>query len=617
MKSIIKSRTMPLVALIIMSQLCLRSQHIPKFLHSGNMEFGFSTEPRYALSSVFAPVIESRTQTTGAEDQTRIDESPTCNSVAVSQELSQGAEIAKNQLLQESSAQNIPDNTQLTISDSILLRSIVCTSPNTIVAGGEKGAMLYTSDNGLSWIQVQTGTVNTIRKISFLNALAGVAVGDSGLVLLTADGGRSWRFQPQVSTVDLFGASFADQQRIYAVGRRGTVLRSIDFGKTWESINSGAFFSLRSIKNLGSTTAIAVGVEGTIVRTSDGGNSWRHSFSGTMNDLNDASFANAELGIVVGNDGTIVRTTDSGISWSPIQHPFDVHFTCVAFANTNVAVAGASNGAIVRSTNGGVDWELVRDSSVDGLFDISFADPVNGFVVGDNGLIMKTTDSGAHWSTLGQSVAVVAEANKDKKIQTSKTDKKSVEGPISPKRSFSETGERPQFEKQLRIERMPSAQWKPFDASTVLLQIPGAIGGGIVIGGVGALLGAAIDPARGGISAGAVILGAAGVFFGLPTGVYLVGNWKGGNGGYNSTLLSGPGMFLGGLLLYAAAPPFGIFIMSISPVIGPILGYHLSASSTIQEGNSELFRVNQNILTGIPHSVTTPDVRINVVTINF
>jgi photosystem II stability/assembly factor-like uncharacterized protein len=579
-------RAMLLLTMVTMCQLCLKSQSIRRPLNSGHLDvgIGFSTEPR----------------------------KPSMEGLQL-----QMVDVTTNQVSEQISTQNIQDKPRQAISDSIQLLSIVCTSPSTMIASGDGGVILYSSDAGASWIQAQTATVKTIHKMSFLNVSTGVAVGDNGLILTSYNGGLNWHIQPTEIVTDLFGVSFVDQNRIYAVGRRGTVLRSNDAGQTWENLNSGAFFTLRSIKNLGLTSAIAVGVEGTIVRTSDGGNSWRHSFSGTSNDLSDASFANPELGIAVGNGGAIVRTTDGGISWSPIQHPFRVDFIGVAFADANVAVAVASNGSIVRTTNGGMEWELVRDSSMAPLFGISFPHPLSGIIVGSNGLVLYTIDSGVRWSTREQNNVLVTEKPKDEKVQAAEAGKTTIEAPRASTSPPSEIRETPQVGTQRKIGRMQSTQWKPFDASTVLLQIPGAFGGGIVIGGAGALLGAAIDPAHGGVSAGALILGTAGVFFGIPTGVYLVGNWEGGNGGYNSTLLSGPGMFLGGLLLYAASPPFGIFIMSISPIIGPILGYHLSASSVSQENNSGLLRMNKNSLTGIPNPATMTDLRINVVTINF
>jgi photosystem II stability/assembly factor-like uncharacterized protein len=362
---------------------------------------------------------------------------------------------------------------------------------------------------------------------------------------------------------------------------------------------------------------IAVGVEGTILRSSDSGESWRHTFSGTLNDLSDVAFSNGEQGVAVGYAGTIVSTTDGGISWSPIQHPFNVDFTSVAVADANVAVATASNGTIIRTDDGGLSWHLVMDSSSISLFSTSFADSTDGFIAGNNGIILRSSDGGAHWSTRERSLAESKQKPQVQTAQIPESEKRPVESPTLPRTVLSGTGKSGQPDSPLKNAKMSLAPWKPFDGSTVLLQIPGAFGGALVMGGAGALLGSALDPSHGGVSVGSVLLGTAGVFFGIPTGVYLVGNWKGGNGGYSSTLLWMPGLFLGGLLVYAAVPPLGGFIMAVSPIVGPILGYHLSASSVNQENNSTILPMNQNNLASIPGLGTTIDLRVNVITIYF
>ncbi len=528
-------------------------------------------------------------------------------------------DVAENELSEGDYSRYIQERTEQAISDSILYSTIICTSSSTIIAGGEKGAMAYTSDGGISWNQVQTGSVNTIRRMSFLNTLTGVAIGDSGLVLLTSNGGRAWSYQPYANRVDLFGVSYADQQRIYAVGRRGTILRSINAGKTWESLNSGAYFSLRSIKNLGSTIAVAVGVEGTIVRTSDGGNSWRHSFSGTLNDLNDASFADGDIGIAVGNSGTVVRTADGGISWGPIQHPFSADFTSVAFADANVAVVTASNGLTIRTTNGGMEWELVRDSSTVHFFGVSFANPLVGFIAGDLGIILHTNDGGAHWSTVERYVVQTAPELRDDKNQTLKTkiepaSKKGIGSNtviLTPKIVDSKEKETPPLDIQMGLAKVPTPRWKPFDLPTMMVQIPSGVAGGFVMGGAGLLLGSALDGGRSLL--GSVLLGGLGAFFGIPAGVCVGGNWMGGNGTYIGTLFYGYGIFLCGGLIASAAPPLGVIVMILSPA----LGYQLSATPVYQSDNLSFLGAKNTMPGASPHSATTLDLRVNVLSISF
>jgi photosystem II stability/assembly factor-like uncharacterized protein len=102
--------------------------------------------------------------------------------------------------------------------------------------GGNKSAMLYTTDQGVSW---NTSVVNitdqlAIKAIKFYDGLNGIAVGQT-IILKTSDGGATWNkvdfsFPATLYSVYCSGSIF------YAAGDKYYVLKSTDNGNTWVNI---------------------------------------------------------------------------------------------------------------------------------------------------------------------------------------------------------------------------------------------------------------------------------------------------------------------------------------------------------------------------------------------
>lgn len=129
------------------------------------------------------------------------------------------------------------------------------------------------------------------------------------------------------------------------------------------------------------------------------------------------------------------------------------------------------------------------------------------------------------------------------------------------------------------------AVWKPFNVETIALQMTtGAVGAGLASALTMALLsetsGKAGSP---GFAASIIIffVGSAVTAIAVPTGVYLGGEWSGGNGSFASTLFMGLG-FCAATLVVVPVPDtnFGILVAAylVSNLVGSILGYNLSAS---------------------------------------
>ena len=59
----------------------------------------------------------------------------------------------------------------------------------------ERGAILRTTDGGVTWTRQASGTTDFLNSVSFTDANTGTAVGRSGVILRTTDGGVTWTRQ--------------------------------------------------------------------------------------------------------------------------------------------------------------------------------------------------------------------------------------------------------------------------------------------------------------------------------------------------------------------------------------------------------------------------------------
>jgi photosystem II stability/assembly factor-like uncharacterized protein len=58
---------------------------------------------------------------------------------------------------------------------------------------GDAGIVVKTTDAGMTWSPLTSGTTNALYDVYFFDATQGVAVGEQGLILRTTDGGAGWQ----------------------------------------------------------------------------------------------------------------------------------------------------------------------------------------------------------------------------------------------------------------------------------------------------------------------------------------------------------------------------------------------------------------------------------------
>jgi len=145
------------------------------------------------------------------------------------------------------------------------LEGISVTDATHVLAVGDSGTILKTVD-GTNWTMPASGTINNLTGIHVIGAFGASnawAVGDRGTILYSANDGVSWTPQVSGTANGLRSIYAADATHVWAVGDVGTTLFSN--GSTWSAQNSGTLQLLLCAEGISTTSVWAVGVDGTII----------------------------------------------------------------------------------------------------------------------------------------------------------------------------------------------------------------------------------------------------------------------------------------------------------------------------------------------------------------
>lgn len=178
-------------------------------------------------------------------------------------------------------------------------------------AVGLWSVLLQTQNGGKSWLPVSlqpaAGSVKAdknLYKIFLDHSDAIFIAGEAGIVLRSTDNGRSWVYLNTGYVGSFWTGLAASSGAIYVAGLRGSLYRSMDSGATWKALDSGSKASVTGlIEKAGQLTGVAL----------DG-----YTFSGNIdNAVFDSKQKNNRAGltaVVANKGGQLVITSKEGIA---------------------------------------------------------------------------------------------------------------------------------------------------------------------------------------------------------------------------------------------------------------------------------------------------------------
>ncbi len=227
---------------------------------------------------------------------------------------------------------------------------------DTLYSAGEAGKIAKSTDRGLNWRLLNSGTLQSLHGISMpVNTSIGFVAGDSGTILRTIDRGVSWPRTVVPTFKNVRSLAFVEfPVRIWACGDSGTVLKK-GSGLNWLLQSVPIAFQNVDLKSVcfDLDTGWVVGAKGAIMKTRNGGTNWLPQVSGVTTTLRSVSFLDGLTGYAVGDSGTILKTTNGGAVWTKQLSGTELNLLGVSVIDERSAIVVGDSGLMLSTKTGG------------------------------------------------------------------------------------------------------------------------------------------------------------------------------------------------------------------------------------------------------------------------
>ena len=285
------------------------------------------------------------------------------------------------------------------------LNDVVAINSTAAMAVGENGKIFTTSNSGTNWSESESGTINDLNSIDFLDVV--IVIGDAGIVLINE--GDSWIDNSISNASNLYDVSVVsfssfNESLIFVSGMNGEIWKWSN--GSWIDLSgaTGVNSDIYGIDFVNETHGIAVGEDGLIIVTENGGLSWEPSdIPESVNGLSfyDVAFINPIRAFVAGENGTFMRSSGTGDSsigynWVVWDTGSTSTIKAISYSSINKVWIVGDNNFIALTKDGGKSFfNQSQPQTIDTDFSgISFSDGFNGFMVGESGIALYTDREG-------------------------------------------------------------------------------------------------------------------------------------------------------------------------------------------------------------------------------
>ncbi len=224
-----------------------------------------------------------------------------------------------------------------------------------------------------------------------------VAVGERGTILVSSDAGNTWQQARTPTQATLTALTFTDEQLGWAVGHDAVILGSRDGGKNWQQLYSAPEQQapLLDVWFENSLSGYAVGAYGSFYQTRDGGKTWqaRKILADDMHINTIVGGADGKL-FIAGEAGMMYRSSDHGANWQALPSPYRGSFFGALRLGSNTLLAFGLRGHIFRSPDFGQHWSAVPADSQASLMGGHILSDGAVVIVGHDGVILRSQDQG-------------------------------------------------------------------------------------------------------------------------------------------------------------------------------------------------------------------------------
>ncbi|HEX4879644.1 MAG TPA: hypothetical protein VFV39_07360 [Limnobacter sp.] len=285
---------------------------------------------------------------------------------------------------------------------------------NKLVAAGEFGQILSSTDQGETWTPGKVPVSITITSVAFANDALGYAVGHDGVVLKTEDGGANWTKLIDGNTINQFvlevvqaradalqakldelPANASDEVREQLEVAAEEAMFQVDTAQG--DVDVGPSKPLMDVVVTSTGTVIVAGAYGQLLKSSDQGASWQYLGDRIQNPnnyhLNALLLTNTGEVWVAGEQGSVFVSSDEGENWVARKIDYDGSvFGLLEAPTTRTVVAVGLRGHAFRLPFGEQQWQEVTTNLRETFSSGVVLDNGAMLVVGSRGLVAKSQD---------------------------------------------------------------------------------------------------------------------------------------------------------------------------------------------------------------------------------
>ncbi len=291
------------------------------------------------------------------------------------------------------------------------------TNGQRVIVTGEQGHILYTDDNGTSWLHAQVPLSLAITAVTYAGTSNAWAAAHDGVLLRSTDQGQTW--QTNLTGVDVARLS-ADAAEAKAARLQAQVdvaepdeLEDLEwalddalfaFEDASAAIDEGVTMPLLDVWFEDERNGFALGAYGILLRTSDGGTAWTLE-SGRLDNPDNYhlyGIARSVTGtlLVAGEAGTLLYSSDNGETWLRPASPYAGSFFGTVAAHNGALLVFGLRGNVFRSLDDGATWSAVETGDQRTLLGGMTRTDGSIVLVGSAGAVLISNDHGASFSAI-------------------------------------------------------------------------------------------------------------------------------------------------------------------------------------------------------------------------
>ena len=199
----------------------------------------------------------------------------------------------------------------------------IASAGHTVVAVGDRGAMLRSIDDGAHFTPVPVPSRATLTRVIMRDGGTAYAVGFDATILRSTDGGAHWARVLNDERADnpLFGLVTSASGAALAVGGFGHAYTSPN-GTEWQPghvLSEDDDFHLNAALNIDANKWLLVGEQALVMRSDDSGAHWRKLAVPVQGSLFGGVILSPQRWLIFGLRGHAAATDDAGAHWQVIN----------------------------------------------------------------------------------------------------------------------------------------------------------------------------------------------------------------------------------------------------------------------------------------------------------